>query len=96
MAAVLENAMEDGGKTARERQAGQTSMFDMLGSREGSGPADEYPDIPEWNEGDLLAFEKETIGFYITGHPLGGSRGRHAGMPKIPPPSLPRFLTGTM
>ncbi len=70
MAAVLENAMEDGGKTARERQAGQTSMFDMLGGQDGSGPGDEYPDIPEWNEGDLLAYEKETIGFYITGHPL--------------------------
>ena len=28
------------------------------------------PDIPEWNELKRLAFEKETVGFYITGHPL--------------------------
>ncbi len=28
------------------------------------------PDIPEWPEAQLLAFEKETLGFYITGHPL--------------------------
>jgi DNA polymerase-3 subunit alpha len=26
--------------------------------------------VPEWKESQLLAFEKESIGFYITGHPL--------------------------
>jgi DNA polymerase-3 subunit alpha len=28
------------------------------------------PPIEEWNEKQLLAFEKESLGFYITGHPL--------------------------
>ncbi len=28
------------------------------------------PDLPEWDERKKLAFEKETVGFYITGHPL--------------------------
>ena len=28
------------------------------------------PDIPEWEERKRLALEKETVGFYITGHPL--------------------------
>jgi DNA polymerase-3 subunit alpha len=28
------------------------------------------PDIPEWDERTRLAREKETVGFYITGHPL--------------------------
>jgi DNA polymerase-3 subunit alpha len=28
------------------------------------------PDVPEWSELERLAFEKETVGFYITGHPL--------------------------
>ena len=28
------------------------------------------PAVPPWSESDLLAFEKEALGFYITGHPL--------------------------
>jgi len=70
MAAVVEKAMEGGGQLARDRQAGQTSMFDLMGPVDTGTPQEEYPDIQEWNEGELLAYEKETLGFYITGHPL--------------------------
>ncbi|MDZ4164974.1 MAG: DNA polymerase III subunit alpha [Smithellaceae bacterium] len=28
------------------------------------------PDIPEWDHKELLGYEKETLGFYVTGHPL--------------------------
>jgi DNA polymerase-3 subunit alpha len=71
MMAALDKAMEAANQLARDRQAGQTSMFDMLLGD--SGPAqvqEEYPDVPEWSEATLLSYEKETIGFYITGHPL--------------------------
>jgi DNA polymerase-3 subunit alpha len=27
-------------------------------------------DLPEWPEHDMLAKEKELLGFYVTGHPL--------------------------
>ena len=30
----------------------------------------EVPDVPEWPENQLLSFEKQILGFYITGHPL--------------------------
>ena len=30
----------------------------------------QYPDIAEWEEREKLVYEKETVGFYITGHPL--------------------------
>ncbi len=30
----------------------------------------DVPDIPEWPENQLLTFEKQMLGFYITGHPL--------------------------
>ena len=30
----------------------------------------EIPDVPEWEQKELLSIEKETLGFYITGHPL--------------------------
>ena len=29
-----------------------------------------YPDIPELNEHEKLIYEKECLGFYLTGHPL--------------------------
>jgi DNA polymerase-3 subunit alpha len=31
---------------------------------------DELPDCPAWSESDLLAAERELIGFYVSGHPL--------------------------
>ena len=44
----------------------------MLGTddNEPQGPDNTYADVEEWSSGQLLAFEKEALGFYITGHPL--------------------------
>jgi len=71
MAAVLDKAVEGGGQLARDKEAGQTSMFDLMGGGQAEEKRlEEYPPLPEWNEGELLAHEKETLGFYITGHPL--------------------------
>jgi DNA polymerase-3 subunit alpha len=47
---------------------GQISLFTtetLLGT-----PREEYPDIPEFEEGYRLTLEKEMLGLYITGHPL--------------------------
>ena len=60
--AVLENAMEIGQRVQREQQVGQDSLF---GNSYG-----ELPDIEEWNDKLRLNYEKESLGFYITGHPL--------------------------
>ncbi len=71
MVAALEGAMELGQKLQKERAGAQASLFDeaevVLTAGNGVGV---LPDIPEWREKDLLAFEKEALGFYITGHPL--------------------------
>lgn len=71
MAAVLENAMEIGQKLQKERAGAQASLFDEeeVVKTGGNGFAT-LPDIPEWREKELLSFEKEALGFYITGHPL--------------------------
>jgi DNA polymerase-3 subunit alpha len=34
----------------------------------------EIPSIPDWNDQEKLTFEKETVGFYLTGHPLDDYR----------------------
>ncbi|WP_372847339.1 DNA polymerase III subunit alpha, partial [Pontiella sp.] len=56
----------------KDKAAGQCSMFDMLGAAEesGSGSDEELPDVKPWSESDMLAAEKELIGFFISGHPL--------------------------
>jgi DNA polymerase-3 subunit alpha len=70
--ATIDRALEAGAKKQRDREAGQSSLFGMLGSDEvGASPAHErIPDAPPWSEGERLLGEKESLGFFITGHPL--------------------------
>ncbi|MFY9574200.1 MAG: OB-fold nucleic acid binding domain-containing protein, partial [Blastocatellia bacterium] len=55
----------------RSRASGQTDLFGALAA---SGPAVEQPmpNVPEWPNHEMLKGEKETLGFYISGHPLSG------------------------
>jgi DNA polymerase-3 subunit alpha len=63
--------MEAGQKRQRDREAGQSSLFGMLGGGEEKQAAPErIPDAPPWAEAERLAFEKESLGFFISGHPL--------------------------
>ncbi len=61
---------------ARERKSqltGQMSLFDYFGSGEGAqafDPGVQLPDVPEYDKEQLLAFEKEVLGIYASGHPL--------------------------
>jgi DNA polymerase-3 subunit alpha len=69
--AVLEEAMEMGQRVQRERQMGQESLFgaEEVISQNGNGYG-KLPEMEEWAENILLGFEKEALGFFITGHPL--------------------------
>jgi len=65
-------------EVARERKAattGQMSFFDLMDSEEKQEYAVQMPDIGEYDEEQLLAFEKEVLGVYISGHPLEAYRG---------------------
>ncbi len=69
--AAIDRAMEAGQKRQRDREAGQSSLFGMLGGGEEKHAAPErIPDAPPWPEAERLAFEKESLGFFISGHPL--------------------------
>jgi DNA polymerase-3 subunit alpha len=75
----LDQAMEAGQRRQRDREEGQTSLFDALGgasSAPGAAPAPVLPAVPEWPTEQLLAYEKEVLGFYISGHPLERYRDR--------------------
>lgn len=79
--AVLDSALERGAQEQRDRRSGQTSLFGLFTAAEPPTPAgadkagETYPDIEEWNHKQLLAFEKEALGFYVSGHPLDRYRG---------------------
>ena len=73
--ALLDPAMESAGKRQKEKGAGQLSFFDVFGSpsapvKEGHG----LPELEEWPQEQLLGFEKQLLGFYLTGHPLAAYR----------------------
>jgi DNA polymerase-3 subunit alpha len=69
-------AMERAAQVQRERESGQTSLFSLLdgGSAGNGAPAqvdDNYSvEADEWLPRERLAYEKESLGFYISGHPL--------------------------
>jgi len=67
--AGLEEAMEWAQTLERERSNFQMIMFGSL-QPTGANAQPALPDVPDWPEGQRLAFEKETLGFYLTGHPL--------------------------
>jgi DNA polymerase III subunit alpha len=70
----FERVMDIGQKAQDQKLSDQTNLFDGPDSGGPAGPADIekdlLPETDEWEHGDVLANEKETLGFYITGHPL--------------------------
>jgi DNA polymerase-3 subunit alpha len=52
-----------------DRQRGQSSLFGTFDDSAASQPESENG-IAEWPDHELLAYEKELLGFYVTGHPL--------------------------
>jgi DNA polymerase-3 subunit alpha len=67
-------AMDRAAQVQRERESGQTSLLALLdGGTTGAPPSveDNYSgETDEWLPRERLAYEKESLGFYISGHPL--------------------------
>ncbi|HEO72608.1 MAG TPA: DNA polymerase III subunit alpha, partial [Candidatus Hydrogenedentes bacterium] len=66
----LDSALGEGQIAQRERECGQTSLLDMMGDDETASDFRQKPELPEWPEKEILAFEKETLGLYVSSHPL--------------------------
>jgi DNA polymerase-3 subunit alpha len=67
----LDRILEFASKMHKEKAKGQMSFFDNGFSQNSfRSTADNLPHVKEWPQPQLLAFEKEMLGFYITGHPL--------------------------
>jgi DNA polymerase III subunit alpha len=68
--AVMDKAVEVGQQAQLDRRLGQMNMFGI--SAESTGPRvhGALPDVAEMASAELLKYEKELLGFYITSHPL--------------------------
>ena len=74
MFARIDRALARGASVAADRQRGQSSLFGLF---EEAAPKKAQAGQPkpaetqqEWPQHELLAAEKELLGFYVTGHPL--------------------------
>jgi len=72
MMAVLDQAMETGQNLKKSREQGQEDFFSILGAAKDSSKKEKerYPEMPEWEMAELLGYEKEVLGYYLSGHPI--------------------------
>ncbi|HJL18011.1 MAG TPA: DNA polymerase III subunit alpha [Sandaracinaceae bacterium LLY-WYZ-13_1] len=72
--AAIEAAIERGRRASADREAGQTSLFGLLEPAEARAAhqvgGSSFPEVEPWDLKELLAREKATLGFYVSGHPL--------------------------
>ena len=54
----------------KENVTGQMSLFDFFSEEEKKEYEIQYPDVGEFEMAQKLAFEKEVLGIYVSGHPL--------------------------
>ena len=66
---AIEHQMSRAASLQRDRERGQTALFSVepVNARK---PATSQSPSEEWTQGQMLSFEKELLGFYVTGHPL--------------------------
>jgi DNA polymerase-3 subunit alpha len=76
--AAIDPACEAGARLQRDREEGQTQLFGSMFEEEtptgtaadgSSGQVMRLPDAAPWSDSEQLAFEKETLGLYWSGHP---------------------------
>ncbi|MDD4980614.1 MAG: DNA polymerase III subunit alpha [Candidatus Omnitrophica bacterium] len=71
MFVALDTTLEFTSRMHKEKAKGQMSFFEGGFSENGfKNTLNNLPSVKEWPEPQLLAFEKDMLGFYVTGHPL--------------------------
>ncbi len=74
LCAELESAMQSGSRIQKDRRSGQKNLFDTFleASSNRTKIQRTPPACPNWTEMERLMAEKESLGFYLSGHPLAG------------------------
>src|SRR5262245_28659444 len=74
--ASIDPVCEHGARVQRDRNEGQAQLFGALddGGGEGENGSESatmrLPEVVAWTDTEQLAFEKETLGLYLSGHPV--------------------------
>ncbi|MEX0800935.1 MAG: DNA polymerase III subunit alpha [Dehalococcoidia bacterium] len=69
--AGLDRAIAQAQQSQRQREAGQGSLFDMLGEEDRPAMSGmTFADVPEASQPERLAWEKELLGVYVSEHPF--------------------------
>ncbi|MGE3521184.1 MAG: DNA polymerase III subunit alpha, partial [Vicinamibacterales bacterium] len=70
--AAIDPACEHGARQQRDKLDGQAQLFGGFDDGAQHHPAMHVPlpEVPPWSEAEQLAFEKETLGLYWSGHPV--------------------------
>jgi DNA polymerase-3 subunit alpha len=69
MFSQIDRALARAAGIQSDKQKGQSSLFGTL-EEKSAAKTEVEKGLPEWPQHELLAYEKELLGFYVTGHPL--------------------------
>ena len=67
---VYSQVMDSAAQAKKSAFSGQMTLFDMMGEEEKQEYSIQLPDVGEYDKEQLLMFEKEVLGVYVSGHPL--------------------------
>jgi DNA polymerase-3 subunit alpha len=68
--AALPAAIQLGEQRTRAHAAGQDDLFGLAAPAAGERATIEIPVLPEWSDAERLAGERETLGLFLSGHPI--------------------------
>jgi DNA polymerase-3 subunit alpha len=68
--AAVDKVMERAQKAQRDVAAGQSGLFGIFDTHTPAAPGEDLPNVPDMEESQRLAAEKEVLGFFVSGHPL--------------------------
>ncbi len=71
---VYGQIMDQVAQNRKKNISGQMTLFDFMSEDERKAYEVQYPDVGEYDKSTLLAFEKEVLGVYLSGHPLDEDR----------------------
>lgn len=82
LSATIDDAIKTAEQQVKNQAAGQSSMFDAEQFKTSAVNTNQFRELPDWNDKQRLAAEKESLGYYICGHPIERYR-----------PELQHFIT---
>jgi len=66
----IDNALASAATVQRDRASGQGALFDIFETTSADASSPSAPGVEPWPRNEMLTYEKELLGYYITGHPL--------------------------